>query len=98
MLSLSLVVNMWLRSRLRFQSLRAEIQFPFQSFHTSAIQANSAKVIESCPDPEYDTGCTYCMPPTLSLFEERKNPNKTRALHAKHFMLTTGNSGAKSGI
>lgn len=63
-------------------------------FHASSF-ASDPVTIDLCPEPEYDTGCTHCMPQSLKDFdsEKRKKLNGTRAYHSKHFMLTTGTKG-----
>lgn len=53
---------------------------------------SEVKTVETCPKPEYDTGCTHCEVPDPQLFNETKNPNNTRAFHWKHFLVSTGTS------
>ncbi|CAN6637627.1 hypothetical protein TRVA0_016S01794 [Trichomonascus vanleenenianus] len=56
-----------------------------------------ARSIGTCPPPEYDTGCTYCMP-DMSMFPEPTKPTPPVPLHWKHVVMNTGTSDWPSRI
>lgn len=65
------------------QTLSSKQTFGLLRFYTSSH-------VEKCPEPSYDTGCTYCMPTDMSLFSERRNPNGTSPFSDKIVLLPTG--------
>lgn len=57
----------------------------------------STNTVEKCPKPEYDTGCTFCKPEDISLFEnDRRNPNNTAPFVEKFVIINDGHSGKKA--
>lgn len=51
----------------------------------------------TCPEPEWDTGCTYCMP-DMEKFPEPKKKFPIMPFHSKQLIISTGTSDWPSKI
>lgn len=57
----------------------------------------TTNIVKECPKPEYDTGCTFCKPKDMFLFEkDRRNPNNTVPFIEKFIIINDGHSGKQT--
>lgn len=70
-------------------------QFRPRSYFSTSPVTNQH--IAKCPSPSYDTGCTYCQPQDMTLFETRRDPNNTSPFFEKIVLLDSGTEASSWG-
>lgn len=65
--------------------------------HYVKAMSDHTSIKPDCPKPEYDTGCTYCMPDP-ELFERPTKPMPPVPFHSKHVVIHTNHTNWPSKL